>query len=88
MPNSLMIRGGNTEFRSQMVGRASKPALDDTQMGVSTLTSSQTAQYTSELLDSLCKIAHQQNQVRLARLLEEASLEANRLAVTAMANDS
>ncbi len=50
------------------------------QMGTEGLTSSQTAQYTQDMLDSLKKIAAQQQQAMLVRLLEAASIEAGRIA--------
>jgi hypothetical protein len=52
----------------------------DAQMGSEGLTSSQTAEYTQDMLDSLKKIAVRQHQAMLAKLLEAASIEAGRIA--------
>lgn len=52
----------------------------DAQMGIEGLTSSQTAEYTQDMLDSLKKIAVRQQQAMLATLLEAASIEAGRIA--------
>ncbi|HEY5337558.1 MAG TPA: hypothetical protein VIJ85_05095 [Rhizomicrobium sp.] len=49
------------------------------QMGRSALSSSQTAEYTGELLDSLKEMAAVQRHEMLARLLEAASIEAHRI---------
>lgn len=49
-------------------------------MGPITLTSSETAQYTQELIDSLRIIAKSQKEEMLAILLEAASMEARRIA--------
>jgi len=59
---------------------AQKIDLHAPQMGADGLTSSQTAQYTHDLLDSLGKIAARQHQDMLVRLLEAAAIEAGRLA--------
>ena len=55
---------------------ASKPV----QMGASAPSSSQSAQYTRDLIDSLRKMAKGQKQEMLAILLEAASMEAKRIA--------
>ena len=52
----------------------------DAQMGTQTLTSSQTASYTQDMLDSLKKIAAHQRHDQLVRLLEAAAIEAGRIA--------
>ena len=52
------------------------------EIGRAGLTSSQTARYTRDLLDSLGKIATQQRQDMLARLLEVAAIEARRIVET------
>ena len=49
------------------------------QMGMEGLTSSQTAEYTRDMLDSLKQMASQQHQDMLVRLLEAASIEAGRI---------
>ena len=56
------------------------PRLDAADVGAQGLTSSQTAQYTHDLLDSLMKIAARQQQDMLAKLLEVAAIEASRIA--------
>jgi hypothetical protein len=48
--------------------------------GSQSLTSSQTAQYTREMLDSLREIAARQREDMLVRLLEAAAIEARRIA--------
>jgi hypothetical protein len=63
------------------MGSAVHEAQDQAaQMGTDALTSSQTAEYTRDMLDSLKKIAVQQHQAMLARLLDLALLEAGRIA--------
>jgi hypothetical protein len=54
--------------------------LEAAEMGTDALTSSQTAGYTQDMLDSLKKIAANQQQDMLVRLLEAASIEAGRIA--------
>ena len=55
-------------------------ANQSAEMGPKQLSSSQTAEYTQDMLDSLRKIAERQRHDMLARLLEAAAIEAGRLA--------
>jgi hypothetical protein len=64
----------------KMGSAAHKAEGQGSQMGMEGLTSSQTAEYTQDMLDSLKKIAVQQRQAMLVRLLEAASIEAGRIA--------
>ena len=57
-----------------------KAQTQGSQMGGDGLSSSQTAEYTQDMLDSLKKIAANQHQDMLVRLLEAASIEAGRIA--------
>ena len=52
----------------------------DPKVGSVALNSSETAQYTRELIDSLRKMAKTQKEEMLAILLEAASMEARRIA--------
>jgi hypothetical protein len=77
---ALWLIGQHKFGIAKMGTAAQKIAFQSPQMGTDGLTSSQTAQYTHDLLDSLGKIAACQKQPMLARLLEAAAIEAGRLA--------
>ena len=63
-----------------MADAARRTALQAAEMGPVAPSSSQTARYTQELIDSLRKIAKGQKEELLALLLEAASIEAGRIA--------
>jgi hypothetical protein len=63
-----------------MGNAAPKHEHQDAEIGGAGLSSSQTAEYTHDMLDSLRKIAKRHRQDLLARLLEAAAIEAKRLA--------
>jgi hypothetical protein len=58
----------------------SEAARHEPEIGPITPNSSQTAQYTRELIDSLRKMAKSQKEEMLAILLEAAAMEARRIA--------
>jgi hypothetical protein len=63
-----------------MAEAARQAAPQAVDMGQTAPSSSQTAQYTRELIDSLRKMAKGQKEEMLAILLEAASMEARRIA--------
>ncbi|HSC60468.1 MAG TPA: hypothetical protein VLC29_04495 [Rhizomicrobium sp.] len=63
-----------------MAEAARQAAPQVLEMGQTAPNSSQTAQYTRELIDSLRKMAKSQKEEMLAILLEAASMEARRIA--------
>jgi hypothetical protein len=63
-----------------MAEAARQAAPQALEVGQPTPSSSQAAQYTRELIDSLRKIAKGQKEEMLAILLEAASMEAKRIA--------
>jgi hypothetical protein len=63
-----------------MAEAARQAAPQVLEVGQITPSSSQTAQYTRELIDSLRKMAKGQKEEMLAILLEAASMEARRIA--------
>jgi hypothetical protein len=63
-----------------MAEAAQRAALQAPEVGQTAPSSSQTAHYTRELIDSLRKMAKGQKEEMLAILLEAASMEARRIA--------
>ena len=63
-----------------MAEAARQAAPQGLEVGQITPSSSQTAQYTRELIDSLRKMAKSQKEEMLAILLEAAAMEARRIA--------
>ena len=75
-----MVKRQSKLWKHTMGSAVQKASRQDAQMGTESLTSSQTAGYTQDMLDSLKKIAANQRHDMLVRLLEAASIEAGRIA--------